>query len=500
MAHSRYPGNLSEAPIPVANDEPSRANPSVGATGLPQQTLTLFLVIGASVYVLLWMAIFNGYPLLFPDTPAYFWESFTLTPLQMRPIGYGLFIRLASAGMSPWLIVLVQSVLTVFVLYLTFRCIARNSKRSLNEPLVFMGLVGVLSLGTALPWSVGEIMPDIFTGLAFLCVILILYDHQLSSVEKILLALVLAISLASHLSHFLILGLLLLTVALLRQFDAAWGFWPSRSTRGIVAFILIPFAAATCFTVWKNWRSGYGFRLSTATPIFMMGRLLQSGLAVRYLDQECTIEHLTPCNDLHNLPRSPEAFLWRDTSLLESMGGWIAGRAEANKIVMGTIRKYPLSFLADCVKQTVRQFLSFKPGYGDGMFWFGDNRILNDYFFKYFPNDVEKFHTTHEWLGKLPRDAAVLSPIYAVVFWCSLVGCLAFFFRHWGSPSFTDRLFLFTICLLVFNAFVTGAFSEVSPRYQCRVVWLVPLCFVAYLISLLGNREMSPQITTNQTL
>jgi hypothetical protein len=61
-------------------------------------------------YLLLWVAIFNGYPLLYDDTGGYVTNSFTLWQMPYRSIVYSsIFIRLPSLGMSPWVIVLTQS-------------------------------------------------------------------------------------------------------------------------------------------------------------------------------------------------------------------------------------------------------------------------------------------------------------------------------------------------------------------------------------------------------
>jgi hypothetical protein len=55
-----------------------------------------------------WVAIFNGYPTVYDDTGEYLSISYTPWQSPYRSIIYSFFIRLASWGMTPWLIILAQ--------------------------------------------------------------------------------------------------------------------------------------------------------------------------------------------------------------------------------------------------------------------------------------------------------------------------------------------------------------------------------------------------------
>ena len=61
-----------------------------------------------------------------------------------------------------------QSALTIFVLHSAFKLMSRGLVPVKREGLGFLGLIVFVAFGTTLPWFVGQIMPDVFTGLTFL--------------------------------------------------------------------------------------------------------------------------------------------------------------------------------------------------------------------------------------------------------------------------------------------------------------------------------------------
>jgi hypothetical protein len=237
--------------------------------------------------MLLWVAVFNGYPVFFPDSGQYLWVSFDLQPPIYRTIGYSIFIRLVSFGTSPWLVVIAQSVIAIFILHSAFDFIVRQNGPSERGGLVFLGLMVFLVFGTTLPWFVGQIMPDVFTGLFLLSLFLLLYDSKISLERTVLLSAVFCISIGTHITHLLTVTLLLLAILVLRTLGAFREFWPTRSIKGIVACVLVPIMAITALLALSNWRSGFGFTLFPAKPVFLFGRLIESGLAADYLEALC---------------------------------------------------------------------------------------------------------------------------------------------------------------------------------------------------------------------
>ena len=100
-----------------------------------------------------------------------------------------------------------------------------------------------LAFGTTLPWFVGQIMPDVFTGVSLLSLFLLLYDSEISLERTVLISAVLCISIGTHITHLLTVTLLLLRIFVLRTFDSLREFWPTRSVKGIVACVFLPMMA-----------------------------------------------------------------------------------------------------------------------------------------------------------------------------------------------------------------------------------------------------------------
>ncbi|MFK8101257.1 MAG: hypothetical protein AB8G15_01985, partial [Saprospiraceae bacterium] len=68
-------------------------------TALLPKLLTILL----GTIILLFVAFYNGYPLVYSDTGTYIQSGFELFVPVDRPLTYGLFLRYTSLGISPWL-------------------------------------------------------------------------------------------------------------------------------------------------------------------------------------------------------------------------------------------------------------------------------------------------------------------------------------------------------------------------------------------------------------
>src|SRR3954469_22297231 len=86
----------------------------------------LFAVI-ASVVAFLYCALLNGYPLIFPDTGTYLYSGFAHFVPVDRPIFYGIFLRHISLAWSLWLPVIVQSLIAYYLIFQSFRQLAKSS-------------------------------------------------------------------------------------------------------------------------------------------------------------------------------------------------------------------------------------------------------------------------------------------------------------------------------------------------------------------------------------
>lgn len=483
-ATSRVAARFSSSLRPIAvreNENPPAPNLTPNASVKTSRVIVLC----GSVYLLLLMAIFNGYPIMYPDTGPYLTSSFTFQPQIMRPIMYSLFMRFTSFGMTPWLVVIAQSAITVFVLHTVYEYLLWDYGAVERRHWVFFGLIAFLFFATSLPWYVGQLMPDVFTGLTFLVVFLLLYDPELTIEKAFLLSIVLFVSIGSHLSHFVALALFLGVILILRAIGSAREFWPRRSPKWVTSFVLVPMLASTTLVMLSNRRAGMGFTVSPGGHVYLLGRLLESGLAGDYLQQQCRTTPLTACKYLGDLPRNAEDFEWGPHPLLNEMGGWLGSKAQANEIVFGTIRRWPIRFAFECSKQMLWQFVSIKPFFAKHPF---ENKWELSALQQFYPGEVPRFQAAQQWTGSLQKIARLQTPVCILVFWVSTALSLLFLLKRNAKSHRANALFVLAVVFLFANALTTGALSEVINRYQSRTSWLMALCAAAYLVGKYAGR------------
>ncbi|HLP12535.1 MAG TPA: hypothetical protein VK177_11435, partial [Flavobacteriales bacterium] len=134
---------------------------------------TKLIYFAAAVLMLIWPAMVNGFPFIYNDLSTYLASGFELKTPFDRPITYGIFLRIASLnGLSLWGVIVVQAIL---VSWLVFKILVVFLKDviTLQHCLVCMF---ILCAFTPLPWICSLLMPDIFTPLLVLSLVLILYN------------------------------------------------------------------------------------------------------------------------------------------------------------------------------------------------------------------------------------------------------------------------------------------------------------------------------------
>ena len=254
----------------------------------------------------------------------------------------------------------------------------------------------------------------------------------------------------------------------------------------LICFVLIPIFAGTFAILLSNRHAGRGWTLSPGGHMFVLGRLVASGMAGPYLRQECKVEPLISCRYLDSLPSDETKFLWGDNPLFDAMGRWTGSNAEATKIIVGTIRHSPGRFLWECIKQMFRQVVAMKTTIGiSGPY----PPYLLQAFQTFYPQDIPKCVVSKQWTGGLLKLANRVSNLNLAVFWCSMACCVVCFASRFHHADAASRLFLFVLISLFSNALVTASLSMLADRFQSRVSWLMAVCCMAYVVSMLRRRE-----------
>ncbi len=420
-----------------------------------------------SVTVLLAPALWNGFALVFFDTCGYVDRVLKMTLAPGRSFFYGLFLWVASLGwFSFWGPVLVQSLATLWVIQLMLRC-HKVPAGPITTAVFCLGL----GFSTGISWYTSQLMPDTLIPLVVLALWLLGFRWQeLQWHERIGLAALTMLGLMSHMSG-MALGIGLALVILLAKVVVT-GRGGSLSV-----FILPPVAvvAASLLLMPILHYSLLGKASFTpGGPVFIFGRLVQDGIAQRWLAEHCPTPGVRLCGMQDRLPHTADEFLWNGGSPFQDIGAWSgSANAELEYLVRESIKAYPWFFVWTSLRDTAQQMI--KVATGDGLDEFqGPTRW---FFTDLLPRTAKPFQEAHQQQGQVTRQLFdVLNSVHVPVAHLSVLALLVVV----GAGVRVRRydlagLALFVLVALVGNAFICGALSNPHDRYQSRLVWLATL-------------------------
>lgn len=418
----------------------------------------------AGALLLTWPALLNGYPLVFIDTVSYLNHT-TIPELPWdKTQAYGPFLHLFHWRVSLWPAVAAQGLVASHLVWL-----AQRMGRGAATPAAHLGVCAALGALTPAPWFLATLMPDAFTALAPLC-LLLLAGGRLSRAEAAWVAALGTLAIAVHLSHLPTALAMLALVALLtrRVAPVLRAALPvGLAVAGLAASNLATFGVAT---------------LSPHGAVFLLARLQDDGPAAATLRARCPGAGWHLCAFADRLPMDSDEFLWDGTSPLNRnadgsprpMGG-VAGAAEAREIVGATLRDRPLEVAAAMLRNALRQLTLVRVGdtLSNGHLALSARRPIA----AAFPaRELAAFDGALQMRGELAaRAAPFLAPhlpalLLALAAAAWLLGRAA---RERDLPR--GLLLAGALLALLANAAATGALSKPHHRYEARIVWLLPL-------------------------
>jgi hypothetical protein len=165
----------------------------------------------AVIFVLLMIpGIYNAFPIVTSDSGTYIGSGLQgWVPID-RPLTYGLFVAFFSFKQSLWYPIIVQNIILAFLLFKIYEHFLAEVKNKMMYFFITLFICTVTGIG----WFSAQLMPDIFVGIGFLSLILLLLK-PLKKVEKIVLAIFYLLALATHNSHIFIFNLLIFAIAIL---------------------------------------------------------------------------------------------------------------------------------------------------------------------------------------------------------------------------------------------------------------------------------------------
>jgi len=448
------------------------------------------LSVMVAALLLCWPAIYNRYPLLFPDSISYIGGGSRIARVLflhqlsadygMRSLVYSLTLQPFHWNLTLWPIVLLNALITAWILWLVVRAILPR-----HTVAYYLGIVAILSAFTSASWYVSLIMPDILGPALYLAIYLLVFARDtLSKTEHIPLAVIACLATASHATHLMLATILCAGLIVLLVFRPM-----RRHTRGIaeVAAILT-IAALTQIAL-----NAYLYNqptLDARRPPYLMARILGDGTGRDYLQHHCSDHQWLLCDHLANLPTTDDEFLWAEGSIWSTAteGQQQQLRREELPFVLATLRAYPRQQLSHSLDNAWQQLINFD------IHDFDSNTWMDAALPTVLPGAAAPYSRSRQARTALPED--LFSTLH---FWTVVISLPAILI----ALALRRNTRLLTLTLLILpavaaNAALTGILSDLDGRYQARVVWLIPLLALLAIASALS--PVPPRTPHSSTL
>jgi hypothetical protein len=420
--------------------------------------------------VLLSIAAWNGFPLIFYDTGAYILEGLGHIYVVERSPAYSLFLLFAGARMSLWFIAAVQAVATSFVM----TELARAEVPALTVSAIISIGAGLTAL-TGVAWYVGEIEPDCFAAIVVVATYLLAFrSKELGLARAAATLCIVALAAAVHTSHLGLMAGLVVAVAIAR---AACELFPGVGLAcPRLAFPITGVGLAVLIALSSSYYLTGEYFISRAGPGFVFARLLQDGIVKKLLDDTCPTAGYKLCAYKDELPTRADAWLWGGKSPFNKLDRFHGMNPELMEIIEDAFARYPSLNAQAALHDTEIQFFAFRTGDQiEPQEW-----LLRRDFGQFIPTQVGDYLAARQQRGLL--RFGFLNRIHVPVGALSLLGILLIFGHYALRKDWTrSTLAAFILLSLAGNAFICGVLSNPHDRYQSRLMW-VPTFVIAILL------------------
>jgi hypothetical protein len=421
---------------------------------------------------MIWPALFNGYPLIFPDSMTYIEDGGLVgRALFLHRLSdyYGFRSFIYSLGIYPicwnitvWPVVALNALLVAYLVWLAVRSILPRQTIA-----YFLILCASLSLLTSASWYSSLILPDILGPVLYLCIYLLAFAlESLSRVERWAIIVIAWWTVSSHASHLMVaiatcIALALMGVIWRKSTHIRW------KTVGEVALIIL-FSAGTQVAL-NTYLYGKP-SLTGEWPPVLTARVIEDGPGRRYLQQHCGDAKFVLCEDAGKLPDSTDGFLWDADGIWQSASDEKALRLRQEELpfVLATLRAYPRAQISKSAENFWDQ-LSFI-----GLEDLGSNEWVSKEFDTVLPSGRAHYMQSRQAHDDLPFDFFMAIQKWTLIASLGVIGVFTIYLVR-RRPARLGGLALIILFTVVVNAFVTGVLSGVEERYQTRVIWLLPL-------------------------
>lgn len=448
----------------------------------------LFLVLIAMT-ALISPALINGFPLVYSDSGTYIAAVKTNSIPVDRPIGYSLFLNITSLNISLWFTIMVQSLVLIYLVDSLLKHVLKISG-SLKWTSV---ILTILSFTTGVSNYTSQLMPDIFVSWMILTVFIIFFRKEQNRLHSFLLTLIFILSVISHFSVLLAATAL---IAMLLIFNAVFKWEARLKVWFLISWLVLGWLAIPLINV----SYGERFSISRCKNVSLMARIVETGVAAEFLNENCDTGKYSLCAYRDSLPLFGYLFAWDPSSPLYSGGCWDTGWGncwiekdeEYGRLLRDIVSspKYVKKLIKISAGDTYRQLIDFRIGVLVPM---TEESAPFGTIKSFYPQHLESYKKAEQYqrilyfilISNIQLVLVVLTLIFVPLFFMLLV-----------NRKYAKQVFQLTLIIgigLLLNAAVCSTFSTVVDRYQSRVIWMVPFLFMVMVITLLQNKKLSPE-------
>ena len=433
--------------------------------------------------MLMWAAIFNGFPLVFPDSGTYFGIIYGHDYAIDRSSFYGLLLKPVVSTLPTfvglWLGIFLQCLVVAAAVWAVIRRLIPNVSLPTALP-----CFAALALATSVAWHAGQYMPDALTGpLILVGWLAALRDPAEDGAASLWLA-----AIVMALTHYTHIPLLLaVTVATIACSPANSQLLRSAFRRLSAAAVSV--GAAAAILILANGAVLGRWNIAPMGPAFLFARLTEDGLTKPWLRNNCGKSAPRKlCEFREKIPDDSQFLLWSADSVYyawlwyppsdSARWAWVDTLSVANS---GAIAARPLAFASNSLRGGIGQFASFQAmddqcPQSCGVYRSGPAVWLK----VYRPEAEPALRASRQVTGTMPVSLvrAVTTPVAAL-------SILLLPVLLWGAFQRNDKLvkslLAAVVSALIANAMLAGAFSDVHDRYQSRIIWIIPFVVVLVL-------------------
>ena len=438
--------------------------------------------------IMAWPAFYNGFPMLYPDSMTYVEDGRIVARalfLHQFSDYYGMRSFFYSLGILPlhwnttlWPVVALQCLLVASILWLVVRSFAPR-----KTILPYLVLVVLLSLLTGMSWYATLIMPDILGPLLYLSIYLLVFAREtLGRWERICLYPIAWWAVTAHATHLMLGAGMCAILALLLAVDRRAIRRRLRPVLEVAAIIALAAAAQLAL-------HGYLYgkpSLNGERPPFLTARIIADGPGRWYLEKHCGELKWAICGHVHNLPDDPDNFLWGADGIYQNASEDETRRLAQEEIpfVLATLRAYPREQISRSAGNFWGQLTTFGFEDLDASSW------VLDEFGSVLPRARSSYVKSRQAQDVLPLELLTSIQFWAVMASLAVMAVFAPLLGRRRSPRIAG-LSLVIVSMVVANAAVTGTLSMVEERFECRVIWLVPLLAGMCILDWWGGRKQT---------